>query len=570
MKLVKEETIMMSALRNGLFLKLQCLLGVIGVVCLVMGVSIWSSEQEEQRLDGISENLMRKTAILEKVNGLVYAVVMESRGLYMSENPAQIDRFGKGMETHLKSLQTTINEWLARIDDLDRAKFNAFKVQADQFITLRTELVAEARAKGSAGARAVGDNEANRAVRTAFNKSLEALALDYNRLSDQIEAENEQKHANAALRTRLLLASILILVVGGWVWITKAIAIPFAAITQALRALSAGSHQVEVKGREREDEIGVIAQAIDAFSRASIERARLAEAQSLEDRQRLHRHDAIEVAIERFQASAGARVHFVANTSTDLHRAAAGMSTAAEETARQAEIVSEASQTMTSNIETLATAGDQLSRAIVEIADRMVEASQTAERASKRSHETTEKFSQLAEAVSKIGDVINLINQIANQTNLLALNATIEAARAGEAGRGFAVVASEVKQLAAQTTKATAEIAQSVTRVQDVASESIDAVRAINVTIEDMRGIATAVAAAVEEQRVSTQEIAANVQNSAQGSEQVASNIIGVSQAAAETGNAALSVLQSSSKLSTEAAEIQRDVETFLEAIRAA
>ncbi len=64
----------------------------------------------------------------------------------------------------------------------------------------------------------------------------------------------------------------------------------------------------------------------------------------------------------------------------------------------------------------------------------------------------------LVDAAARIGDVVSLIGDIASRTNLLALNATIEAARAGEAGKGFAVVAGEVKALAAQTSKATAEI----------------------------------------------------------------------------------------------------------------
>jgi methyl-accepting chemotaxis protein len=89
---------------------------------------------------------------------------------------------------------------------------------------------------------------------------------------------------------------------------------------------------------------------------------------------------------------------------------------------------------------------------------------------------TIDVFSGLTDLVLQLGDrMLNLtsaleqvrgvsagIDKIARQTNLLALNATIEAARAGEAGRGFAVVASEVKKLAADTQRATAEIARTV------------------------------------------------------------------------------------------------------------
>ena len=64
--------------------------------------------------------------------------------------------------------------------------------------------------------------------------------------------------------------------------------------------------------------------------------------------------------------------------------------------------------------------------------------------------------------IEKVGRVAEEIGAIAKQTNLLALNATIEAARAGSAGKGFAVVAGEVKNLSAQTARATKEVSEVV------------------------------------------------------------------------------------------------------------
>jgi len=188
----------------------------------------------------------------------------------------------------------------------------------------------------------------------------------------------------------------------------------------------------------------------------------------------------------------------------------------------------------------------------------------------RQAEKTDARITALSNAATRVGNVVKLITDIAEQTNLLALNATIEAARAGEAGRGFAVVASEVKTLAEQTAKATGEISQQISGIQNATQESVTAIRDISATIERLSEVASTIAAAVEEQGAATQEIARNVQQAAHGTQQVSSNITDVQRGAAETGSASSQVLSTAKMLATDSTRLKDEVGKFLRTVRAA
>lgn len=76
--------------------------------------------------------------------------------------------------------------------------------------------------------------------------------------------------------------------------------------------------------------------------------------------------------------------------------------------------------------------------------------------------------------------------------------------------------------------------------------------------------------AAIEEQSATTGEITRNVQAAANGTQRVSENISQVSEVAHQTGDAAGRVLESSEALNSQSEVLRREVEQFLQRIRAA
>jgi methyl-accepting chemotaxis protein len=306
-----------------------------------------------------------------------------------------------------------------------------------------------------------------------------------------------------------------------------------------------------------------------AMQRDAEERA-AAEKKAAQEQADAARKASMEKLADGFESVVGKIVDKVSTTSMELESAAGSMSKTAETTQELSSAVASASEESSANVQSVASATDEKAASVSEISRQVQESSRIADEAVKQAERTDSRIADLSAAAGRIGDVIKLITAIAEQTNLLALNATIEAARAGSAGKGFAVVAQEVKQLAAQTAKATDEIRGQIAGMQTATQESVAAIKEIGDTIARISQIATTVAAAVEEQGASTQEIARNVQQAAQGTAQVTGNITEVTRGASETGSAAAQVLQSAKGLANQSTHLKMEVAKFLANVRSA
>jgi methyl-accepting chemotaxis protein len=499
----------------------------------------------EAAFELLTETTDAGNARLLKVTEDMSAQVLEALTKLKTDLPEKAAEISRGLETFSKV-------------------FAACKPAVEFASTTTT---AEENAKAAERMRA----ECNGVLQSAIEQQL-ALVDDIVAFA---KTKAEQQHEGAAMQVR---SAWIVSGLAGVAAIAVALAIgifgiarPLTVLVNLLQRMARGD-EVEMTGVGRGDEIGDTARAVEAVKTMLAEKAKAeAEAKIKQDEvvRRQRRQDMLQLA-DQFEGAVGEIIETVSSASTELEASASTLTGNAGRSQHLATAVAAASEEASTNVHSVAAATEELSSSVREISRQVQESARMASEAVGQARSTTERVSELSKAASRIGDVVELINTIAGQTNLLALNATIEAARAGEAGRGFAVVASEVKALAEQTAKATGEIGQQISGIQNATQDSVTAIRDISVAIERLSEISSTIAAAVEEQGAATQEISRNVQQAAQGTQQVSSNISEVERGATETGTASSQVLSAAQSLSGDSNRLKLEVGKFLDTVRAA
>ncbi|WP_336232985.1 methyl-accepting chemotaxis protein [Thalassospira sp. CH_XMU1458] len=422
----------------------------------------------------------------------------------------------------------------------------------------------------------VGDPARDQLVADTLDEVGPVVAENLEDLKLSVKAEQDQigpratKAASQAVIVTAIVGGVAVILGGFAAWIIgTGISRPIRQITEVMKELAGGNKQIDIPGQDRRDEIGDMSKAVLVFKENMIKAEQLAAEEAEAVKRREKRAAKINELTASFDQDMSVILKTLASAATEMQSTATGMSSTAEETSRQSGIVAAAAEQASTNVQTVASATEQLSASIAEITQQVSQSSTVANRAVEDAEKTNIQIRGLAEAAQKIGDVVGLISDIAEQTNLLALNATIEAARAGDAGKGFAVVAAEVKNLATATSRATEDITNQITGIQNETDGAVTAIGTISSTITEISEISAAIASAVEEQGAATLEITRNVQEASVGTTEVTSNIVSVNEAAGSTGAAAEQVLSAASELSRESESLRHKVEAFLSAVRA-
>ena len=500
------------------------MLAVVALVISLMGVlSLRSYRQVVMTMQTAAHNAV----LAERVNGIVLAIVMDSRGIYMSEKPADAEKYAGPLLKNLDRLRQALHDWRDQMAAEKRTRFADAEAASENFIRFRSELVRLSRESSLPEARAFGDNDQNRSARAALNEQLKKLSADsedeVSKMSAKIESEYTTQQG--------LFAVVLLIGLGagfGFTYyvVSRMVVKPLHRLSATMSNLANGDFDADIPYLRSDGEIGEMAAAIGVFKNNGLENRQLHEQHETEQHQ-AHEHLRNEM-LTLTEVLEGEIQQTVSDISTQAMRMTEGaskLSRVAADLHQSAEIVMESIDTTAGNVQTVASATTQLEASSREILTQISNSSNLAGIAKMRADEASGRVSSLTDATAQIGNVVGVIQSIAGQTRMLALNATIEAARAGEAGKGFKVVADEVKGLARQTESGISNVNAQTDNIARTTREAVDTVEAVTSAIHDMDAISHEVARAAEEQRSATEEIMASAAQAADHTASVSGHV---------------------------------------------
>ena len=449
-----------------------------------------------------AEALSRIISALREHRIIIFSQMNATNG---EEARGYEERFRKNRET----LKQAIDDY-AKIAGEFMPNVEKLRGDVDTLEAINDKIMAIKNNGDAVAALSLVKGEGKSLSRTAISDVEELMSLQTGRSAKANEAGIASAN-NVFWITLLLSMGSLAALFVVWRMLTKTVAQPLMAISSVTKKLADGG-EADVPHRNRKDELGDVANAVELFRQAAVQRTdtdmRLAAEQKVittalrDSLEAMTNGDlTAEIAVDFPPAYTELKANFNAAL-TSLRGLIAQVSESAARIRTGSAEISHASDDLARRTEGSAASLEQTSAALAQIDGRLkasaIASAKTVQRADGAistvsggrsvADEAVAAMGRVAESARGIDSVIEGLDKIAFQTRVLAMNAAVEAGRAGEAGRGFAVVADLVSALAMRAEEEAKRARDQLTVTQDEVGSAVESVRKVDTALAAISG----------------------------------------------------------------------------------
>ncbi|MBS0331530.1 MAG: HAMP domain-containing protein, partial [Proteobacteria bacterium] len=436
-----------------------------GVVVIVMAMTggVFVATVGHQRIDDRSSGSDSAQVALERAHADAISSSNQLRG-YLVTGDQDARRQALAAEAAYVKDFGDFRRLAAREQTLDAPATRVAILHRDWKSTiLDAELAAAAGPGGVAGAAEMARTLHAGVKLAAFEVAIEDLRQATDRWSDRetVEAAQSLRNLQALVAGGAILAAALAAVMG-WL-LSRAVATPVVQMTEAMRRLAAGDHDIVVTGAGRKDEIGDMAAAVEVFREAAVEKrqieARAAEERNAADADRARSEAARDAAAreqaavvaslatalnhlregdlsstiseafpgdyETLRADFNAAIRSLAETVSYVRSGTDSIGAGSDEIAHASDDLSRRTEQQAASLEETAAALDQITATVKKTAAGAREAADTIGRAKDEAVHSGEVVAKAVDAMGQIekssqqiSQIIGVIDEIAFQTNL--------------------------------------------------------------------------------------------------------------------------------------------------------